>query len=51
MDVFTKKDLFEILENIDDDSPIAVKLDGDLIYDISFGFTVVDGKEVLFIGV
>ena len=49
-DCFTKKDLFSVLENIDDDSPIAVRVGDRLVYDVSFGFSVVDGVEVLVIG-
>ena len=49
MDFFTKKDLFSVLENVDDDSRVAILSNGLLFFDLEYGIKFVDGEEVLYI--
>ena len=53
MDVFTKKDLLNILENIDDDTPIGVKVNEFMAFDLEFGIADTTGDsdydEILYV--
>lgn len=51
MDFFTKKDLISILENVEDDSKVALYSESKdvLFFDLELGVKMVDGEEVLYI--